>query len=167
MDERLEGAKPSNVPAEKGEWVCEMMWVVIRSFCLLLSKSSWLWIYIKQGQRSESERFPLMCNVSFVLCACRLIYWLCLSLGSTIRGLGFGLSFLPILVMLGVNLYYVCSSVGQGSVFDIEQPTMAPPPRQRWWGWRAEATLRDKQLWGLFNIITPGQTTWLVILVSF
>ncbi|KAM9340397.1 transmembrane protein 79-like [Symphorus nematophorus] len=65
----------------------------------------------------------------------RLIYWLCLSLGgSSIRGLGFGLSFLPILVMLGANLYYICSSVGQGAVFDVEMPTTTPPPRQRWWG---------------------------------
>lgn len=64
----------------------------------------------------------------------RLIYWLCLSLGSSIRGLGFGLSFFPILVMLGANLYYICSSVGQGAVFDVEPPTTAPPPRQRWWG---------------------------------
>ncbi|CAJ1083362.1 transmembrane protein 79 [Xyrichtys novacula] len=63
----------------------------------------------------------------------RLIYWLCLSLGSTIRGLGFGFSFLPILVMLGANLYYVCSSAGQGAVFDVASPTTAPPPR-RWWG---------------------------------
>ncbi|KAK2830483.1 hypothetical protein Q5P01_018414 [Channa striata] len=64
----------------------------------------------------------------------RLIYWLCLSLDSSIRGLGFGLSFFPILVMLGTNLYYVCSSVGEGSVFDVAPPTTAPPPRQRWWG---------------------------------
>lgn len=65
----------------------------------------------------------------------RLIYWLCLSLGSTIRGLGFGFSFLPIMVMLGANLYYIISSVGQGAVFDIAQPTTAPPPPQRrWWG---------------------------------
>ncbi|XP_035038033.1 transmembrane protein 79 [Hippoglossus stenolepis] len=64
----------------------------------------------------------------------RLIYWICLSLGSSFRGLGFGFSFFPILVMLGVNLYYVCSSVGQESVFDVEPPTTAPPPRQRWWG---------------------------------
>ncbi|XP_041664341.1 transmembrane protein 79 [Cheilinus undulatus] len=64
----------------------------------------------------------------------RLIYWLCLSLGSTIRGLGFGFSFIPILVMLGANLYYICSSVGQGAVFDVASPTTAPPPRQRWWG---------------------------------
>ncbi|XP_060915025.1 transmembrane protein 79-like [Labrus mixtus] len=64
----------------------------------------------------------------------RLIYWLCLSLGSTIRGLGFGLSFLPILVMLGANLYYICSSVGQGSVFDVAPPPTAPPPSLRFWG---------------------------------
>ncbi|KAM6903276.1 uncharacterized protein tmem79a [Lycodopsis pacificus] len=64
----------------------------------------------------------------------RLIYWLCLSLGSSIRGLGFGFSFFPILVMLGTNLYFVCSSVGQGAVFEVEAPTTAPPPSLRWWG---------------------------------
>ncbi|XP_029299694.1 transmembrane protein 79 isoform X2 [Cottoperca gobio] len=64
----------------------------------------------------------------------RLIYWLCLSLGSSFRGLGFGFSFFPMLAMLGVNLYFICSSVGQGAVFDVEPPTTAPPPRQRWWG---------------------------------
>ncbi|XP_026155394.1 transmembrane protein 79-like [Mastacembelus armatus] len=64
----------------------------------------------------------------------RLIYWLCLSLGSSMRGFGFGFSFFPILVMLGANLYYVCSSVGEGAVFDVAPPTTPPPPRQRWWG---------------------------------
>ncbi|KAM6899989.1 uncharacterized protein tmem79a [Xenentodon cancila] len=63
----------------------------------------------------------------------RLIYWLCLSLGSTLRGFGFGFSFFPVLVMLGTNLYFMCSSVGQGSVFDVAPPTTAPPPRMRWW----------------------------------
>lgn len=66
---------------------------------------------------------------------CRLVYWLCLSLGgSSIRGFGFGLSFFPILTMLGINLYYVCSSVGPEAVFDVAPPTTPPPPRQRWWG---------------------------------
>ncbi|XP_037329354.2 transmembrane protein 79-like [Pungitius pungitius] len=64
----------------------------------------------------------------------RLIYWLCLSLGSSIRGLGFGFSFFPILVMLGTNLYFVCSSVGQEAIFEVEPPTMTPPPKLRWWG---------------------------------
>ncbi|XP_075868321.1 uncharacterized protein tmem79a isoform X1 [Nelusetta ayraudi] len=65
----------------------------------------------------------------------RLIYWLCLFLGSTsIRAFGFGLSFHPILVMLGVNLYYVCSSMGQSAVFDVAPPTTAPPAARNWWG---------------------------------
>ncbi|KAM7373309.1 hypothetical protein PAMP_008172 [Pampus punctatissimus] len=64
----------------------------------------------------------------------RLIYWLCLSLGSSIRGFGFGLSFFPILIMLGANLYYVCASVGQMAVFDVAPPTTPSPPKQRWWG---------------------------------
>ncbi|KAJ0003409.1 hypothetical protein NQD34_008507 [Periophthalmus magnuspinnatus] len=63
----------------------------------------------------------------------RLIYWLCLSLRSTIRGFGFSFSFAPVLLMLGVNLYYVCSSLGQGAVFDVEPPPTEAPPKQRWW----------------------------------
>lgn len=63
----------------------------------------------------------------------RLIYWLCLSLRSSIRGLGFSFSFAPVLLMLGVNLYYVCSSVGPGAVFDVEAPPTEAPPRQRSW----------------------------------
>lgn len=64
----------------------------------------------------------------------RLIYWLCLSLGSSVRGLGFSFSFLPILLMLGANLYFVCSMDGQDVVFEVAPPTTAPPPKQRWWG---------------------------------
>ena len=96
--------------------------------------------YKSTSNRNEGSKpayVPLicLCNSLCSVLFCRLIYWLCLSLGgSSIRGLGFGLSFLPILVMLGANLYYICSSVGQGAVFDVEQPTPPPGPRQRWWG---------------------------------
>lgn len=64
----------------------------------------------------------------------RLIYWLCLSLQSSIRGFGFSFSFVPVVVMLGVNLYYVCSSAGQGAVFDVQPPPTEAPPKQRWFG---------------------------------
>ncbi|XP_072304062.1 uncharacterized protein [Eucyclogobius newberryi] len=63
----------------------------------------------------------------------RLIYWLCLSLRSSIRGFGFSFSFAPVLLMLGLNLYYVCSSPGQGAVFDLGPPPTEAPPKQRWW----------------------------------
>ncbi|XP_076862423.1 transmembrane protein 79 [Brachyhypopomus gauderio] len=63
----------------------------------------------------------------------RLIYWACVSLGSSVRALGFGLSFFPLLALLGLNLYFVCSSTGLEAVFDTAPP---PPPLQnhRWWG---------------------------------
>ncbi|XP_054909804.1 transmembrane protein 79 [Poeciliopsis prolifica] len=63
----------------------------------------------------------------------RLIYWVCLALGSSIRAFGFGFSFLPVLVMLVANIYYVCSAVGPSSVFDVAPPATDPPPRLRWW----------------------------------
>ena len=69
-----------------------------------------------------------------VLSRRRLVYWVCLSLGSSVRALGFGFSFFPILVMLGVNLYYIFSSGGQGAVFDVEPPATEAPPMQRFWG---------------------------------
>ncbi|XP_036433799.1 LOW QUALITY PROTEIN: transmembrane protein 79 [Colossoma macropomum] len=64
----------------------------------------------------------------------RLIYWVCVVFRSSVRSLGFGLSFLPVLVLLGANLYFVCSSVGPEAVFDVAPPTTAPPPKPRWWG---------------------------------
>ncbi|XP_034017026.1 transmembrane protein 79-like [Thalassophryne amazonica] len=63
----------------------------------------------------------------------RLIYWLCLALGSAVRGFGFGFSFFPILVMLGANLYFICSAVGHNAVFDVGPP-LTPPPKQWAWG---------------------------------
>lgn len=63
----------------------------------------------------------------------RLIYWLCLSLGSSVRAFGFGFSFFPVLVMLGANLYFVCLTINQGSVFDVAPPATDPPPKLRWW----------------------------------
>lgn len=82
---------------------------------------------------------PAVCTSTPPVCVlspcCRLIYWLCLFLGSnSLRAFGFGLSFLPILVMLGVNLYYVCSSMGQDAVFDVASPTTPPPAPRNWWG---------------------------------
>ncbi|XP_029370847.1 transmembrane protein 79 [Echeneis naucrates] len=86
------------------------------------------------GTYISQDLVKLVPLLSIIFAFGRLIYWLCLSLGSSIRGFGFGFSFFPILVMLGVNFYYICSSVGEDAVFAVEPPTTAPPPRQRWWG---------------------------------
>lgn len=66
----------------------------------------------------------------------RLIYWVCVVFGSSVRALGFTLSFLPLLVLLGANLYFIGSVTGQEAVFHVTPPTTAPPPKQRWWGWK-------------------------------
>ncbi|KAK3526481.1 hypothetical protein QTP70_029646 [Hemibagrus guttatus] len=64
----------------------------------------------------------------------RLIYWPSVCWGSSVRVLGFSLSFLPILTLIGVNVYFICSSTGEGAVFDVAPPTTPPPPKARWWG---------------------------------
>lgn len=103
------------------------------------------------GVESRNKNSSLLSDRNWRLCVspCRLIYWLCLFLGSTsIRAFGFGLSFHPILVMLGVNLYYVCSSMGQGAVFDVAPPTTAAPAARNWWGWRATPQNVAARKWG-------------------
>ncbi|KAG5856474.1 hypothetical protein ANANG_G00008330 [Anguilla anguilla] len=67
----------------------------------------------------------------------RLIYWVSLAMGSSVRGVGFGFSFLPTLAMLGINLYFMFMLDSGGSIFamdDLAIPEPPPPPRQRFWG---------------------------------
>ncbi|XP_035286594.1 transmembrane protein 79-like [Anguilla anguilla] len=64
----------------------------------------------------------------------RLVYWVSVALGSPVRGLGFGLSFLPILPMLGANLYFIFTLEGGGGLLAVEPPPTPAPPRMRFWG---------------------------------
>ncbi|KAK7898916.1 hypothetical protein WMY93_019769 [Mugilogobius chulae] len=82
----------------------------------------------------SQELVKLVPLLTIVFAFGRLIYWLCLALRSTIRGFGFSFSFAPVLVMLGVNLYYVCSSLGQASVFDVGPGPTEPPKPRSWFG---------------------------------
>ncbi|XP_043117960.1 transmembrane protein 79 [Puntigrus tetrazona] len=65
----------------------------------------------------------------------RLLYWIAAACDSSLRGVGFGFSFLPILVMLVANLYFIFVSESAGSIFapDIPEPPV-PPTKQRFWG---------------------------------
>ncbi|XP_058602112.1 transmembrane protein 79 isoform X1 [Onychostoma macrolepis] len=65
----------------------------------------------------------------------RLLYWVAAACDSSLRGVGFGFSFLPMLVMLVANLYFIFLSDSAGSIFasDIPEPPV-PPAKKRFWG---------------------------------
>lgn len=75
---------------------------------------------------------------STFLCSTRLAYWLAAAFGSSLRGFGFGLSFLPSLVMMAANFYFIFTVESAGSVFGAVPPqdeALTPPTgRQRFWG---------------------------------
>lgn len=67
----------------------------------------------------------------------RLVYWIAAAWGSSLRGFGFGFSFLPMLTMLVANLYFIFMADSAGSIFaqdDQEQPNPPPEYRKRLWG---------------------------------
>ncbi|XP_056597866.1 transmembrane protein 79 [Triplophysa dalaica] len=83
---------------------------------------------------AQQEVLKLVPVLTIIFVFGRLIYWACAVFGSSGRALGFGLSFLPLLPLLGANIYFICSAEGQEVVFDVATPTTAPPPKQRRWG---------------------------------
>ncbi|KAL1254911.1 hypothetical protein QQF64_012972 [Cirrhinus molitorella] len=83
---------------------------------------------------TQQEMLKLVPLLTIIFVFGRLIYWVCVVLGSSVRALGFALSFLPLLVLLGANLYFIGSAKGQEAVFQGTPPTTAPPPKPRWWG---------------------------------
>ncbi|KAG9281493.1 transmembrane protein 79-like isoform X1 [Astyanax mexicanus] len=107
-----------------GDYVRDSLHLYLLYFIQLTATAT----YIHQVQ------LKLVPILTIVFVIGRLAYWVCLVIGSKFRSLGFGLSFLPLLVLLGTNLYFVCSSSGQDVVFDVAPPTTAPPPKLRWWG---------------------------------
>ncbi|XP_026782447.3 transmembrane protein 79 isoform X1 [Pangasianodon hypophthalmus] len=67
----------------------------------------------------------------------RLVYWIAAAWGSSLRGFGFGFSFLPMLTMLVANLYFIFMADSAGSIFaqdDMEPPNPPQEYRQRFWG---------------------------------
>ncbi|KAG7268579.1 hypothetical protein CRUP_003188 [Coryphaenoides rupestris] len=119
-----QGSLESQEVAAHGHYVSDSLALYLFYFLQLAVMATYL----------NQDLLKLVPLLTVVFAVGRLIYWVCLSLGSSVRSLGFGFSFLPILLMLVVNLYFIFSSSGQGSVFDVEPPTKEPPPMQRWWG---------------------------------
>ncbi|KAF7640960.1 hypothetical protein LDENG_00002880, partial [Lucifuga dentata] len=76
--------------------------------------------------------------IVFVYLLSRLVYWVAAAFSSSIRGFGFGLSFLPSVAMMAANIYFIFTVEAGGSFFSPPTPPeelQAPPTsRQRFWG---------------------------------
>ncbi|KAM6967925.1 transmembrane protein 79 [Aplochiton taeniatus] len=85
----------------------------------------------------NQELLKLVPLLTIIFAFGRLVYWVAAALGSSVRGFGFGLSFLPTVAMLGANLYFIITMEAGGTIFAQEVPADENPPssrRQRFWG---------------------------------
>ncbi|XP_076136493.1 transmembrane protein 79 [Alosa pseudoharengus] len=67
----------------------------------------------------------------------RLCYWVAATLGSSLRGFGFALSFLPMVTMMVANMYFIFVLDAEGNLFAQEARSSHDSPstyRQRFWG---------------------------------
>ncbi|XP_024866742.1 transmembrane protein 79 [Kryptolebias marmoratus] len=86
----------------------------------------------------SQEQLKLIPLLTIIFAFGRLAYWMAAAFGSSIRGFGFGLSFLPSVVMMAANFYFIFTVEAAGSIFSLPTPpeeVQSPPAgRQRFWG---------------------------------
>ncbi|KAM9782562.1 transmembrane protein 79 [Neosynchiropus ocellatus] len=86
----------------------------------------------------SQELLKLVPLLTIVFALGRLVYWVSAAFGSSIRGFGFGLSFMPSLVMMVANIYFIFTLESSGSFFSLpaapERQQTVSPGRQRFWG---------------------------------
>ncbi|KAK2845230.1 hypothetical protein Q5P01_011889 [Channa striata] len=86
----------------------------------------------------SQEHLKLVPLLTVVFAIGRLIYWVAAAFGSSVRGFGFGLSFLPSLVMMVANIYFIFTVEAAGSIFSLPSPSedeLSPTTgKQRFWG---------------------------------
>uniref|UniRef100_A0A4W4GF29 Transmembrane protein 79b n=1 Tax=Electrophorus electricus TaxID=8005 RepID=A0A4W4GF29_ELEEL len=85
----------------------------------------------------SQELLKLVPLLTIIFAFGRLVYWIAAVWGSSVRGFGFGFSFLPMLAMLVANLYFIFMADSAGSVFaqdDLGPLYLLPEKRQRFWG---------------------------------
>ncbi|XP_076846666.1 uncharacterized protein tmem79b isoform X2 [Brachyhypopomus gauderio] len=85
----------------------------------------------------SQELLKLVPLLTIIFAFGRLVYWIAAVWGSSVRGFGFGFSFVPTLVMLVANLYFIFMADSAGSVFaqeDLGPIYLLQEKRQRFWG---------------------------------
>ncbi|CAF95040.1 unnamed protein product [Tetraodon nigroviridis] len=79
----------------------------------------------------SQEQLKLIPLLAIIFAFGRLVYWVAAAFGSSVRGFGFGLSFLPSIAMMVANFYFVFTVEAAGSIFSHPPP---PDSKQRFWG---------------------------------
>ncbi|KAM3614807.1 uncharacterized protein V6R79_019212 [Siganus canaliculatus] len=84
----------------------------------------------------SQEHLKLVPLLTIVFALGRLVYWVAAAFGSSVRGFGFGLSFLPSLAMMVANIYFIFTVEAEGSVFSLPSAQEEAPPvgKQRFYG---------------------------------
>uniref|UniRef100_A0AAV2MFF7 Transmembrane protein 79 n=1 Tax=Knipowitschia caucasica TaxID=637954 RepID=A0AAV2MFF7_KNICA len=83
----------------------------------------------------SQDQLKLVPLLTVLFCLGRLVYWVAAAFQSSVRAFGFGLCFLPSLVMMAANLYFLVTMEMGAGAFVPPQTEQAPPPgRQRFWG---------------------------------
>ncbi|TWW79868.1 transmembrane protein 79-like isoform X2 [Takifugu flavidus] len=85
----------------------------------------------------SQEQLKLVPLLTIIFALGRVVYWVAAAFGSSVRGFGFGLSFLPSIAMMVANFYFVFTVEATGSIFSHLSPleSLNPPDgKQRFWG---------------------------------
>lgn len=84
----------------------------------------------------SQEHLKLVPLLTIVFALGRLVYWVAAAFGSSVRGFGFGLSFLPSLAMMVANIYFIFTVEAAGSVFSLPSALEETPSvgKQRFYG---------------------------------
>uniref|UniRef100_A0A8C3ALJ0 Transmembrane protein 79b n=1 Tax=Cyclopterus lumpus TaxID=8103 RepID=A0A8C3ALJ0_CYCLU len=126
-EEEAKGAEPHEVAVHR-RFVSDSASLFLIYFLQLAVMA----MYLSQEQL---KLVPLLSIRLF--CVPRLVYWVAAAFGSSIRGFGFGLSFLPSVAMMAANFYFIFTVEASGSIFSLPAAPAAPTPpgsRQRFYG---------------------------------
>nr|XP_057908921.1 transmembrane protein 79 isoform X2 [Doryrhamphus excisus]XP_057908922.1 transmembrane protein 79 isoform X2 [Doryrhamphus excisus]XP_057908923.1 transmembrane protein 79 isoform X2 [Doryrhamphus excisus] len=86
----------------------------------------------------SQEQLKLVPLLTIIFAIGRLAYWVAAAFGSSIRGFGFGLSFLPILVMMVANMVFIFTMEPSALIFSLsdkpKEVLTTPSRKQRFWG---------------------------------
>ncbi|XP_061573846.1 transmembrane protein 79-like [Cololabis saira] len=77
----------------------------------------------------RQEQLKLLPLLTVLFAFGRLSYWVAAAYGSSVRGFGFGLSFLPSVAMMAANFYFIFTVEAGGSVFSLPPGSEGGPAR--------------------------------------